>query len=178
MSNVSVDPSQYPFSRRAFLATVAASLNTPGLSEANRTPLPTNKDPTISLWREWFEAHQGLHRAVFRQQRLESLLFSSLGSRARVSREIWEAAAEENGYRAAKDDEFLAAEIDEKCAEKLWLTPALSVTGATLKLHSILAIGEPSINTDEFPWPQVRSVLGDLIKIIDDEEFLDPMAVV
>ncbi|WP_313602449.1 hypothetical protein [Rhizobium sp.] len=177
MSEFSIGPSQHPFSRRVFLAAVAASLNVPSMCEADSSLLTHNEDPSVSLWHDWFEAHQELHRAVFRQQRLEAQLFSRLGSRSRVPKEMWEAAEEENGYRAAKNDEFLAAEIDEKCAEKLWLTPARSVTGAAMKLHAILATGEPSIESDEFPWPQVRSVLGDLIRIIDSGGFLDPAAV-
>lgn len=125
------------------------------------------EDPTIARWQKWFEARQALDKAVVHQQSLETQLFSLLGSPARVSKEKWEQAKEECGYRAAKDAEFLASEIDERLAEELWRLQARSVVGVTAKLHAVLTVGEPSVETDEFPWPQIRSIVDDLIAIVD-----------
>jgi hypothetical protein len=44
-------------------------------------------------------------------------------------------------------------------------TPASSVEGVAAKLHAVLREGEWCENCPEFPWPQVRSALSDLIRI-------------
>lgn len=147
---------------------IAASLKFFRTTEA-RGSTTLAGDPIVALWQKWFEAHQALDEAVIHQQNLESQLFSLLGSPVRVSRDKWEQAKEECGYRAAKDAEFRASEIDERLAEELWSFRARSVVGVTAKLHAVLTLGEPSVDTDEFPWPQIRSIVNDLITIVDGQ---------
>jgi hypothetical protein len=84
---------------------------------------------------------------------------SELASRRRE----WEAADQDVGYSRAKEAEDIASATEHRLAEDLWAAVAGSVISATAKLHCIIEQGEPKPNCDEFPWPQVRSVLADLM---------------
>ncbi|MBG0810434.1 hypothetical protein IY145_13750 [Methylosinus sp. H3A] len=56
-------------------------------------------------------------------------------------------------------------DIAKELADALAATPASSVEGVAAKLHAVLREGEWCENCPEFPWPQVRSALIDLIRI-------------
>ncbi|MDX3925944.1 MAG: hypothetical protein QHC90_09115 [Shinella sp.] len=82
-----------------------------------------------------------------------------------AKRLAWQAADERLGYSRALQAEDAAAEEGERLAEALWECPARSIAGATAKLHATLVIGETSDECEEFPWPQLRSVLADLLRV-------------
>jgi hypothetical protein len=77
----------------------------------------------------------------------------------------WDEADAAIGYSAAKQKEEKAAADEQKLIESLWATPAHSLAGAGAKLDAILKQGEWCEECSEFPWPQIRSVLRDLIRI-------------
>ena len=80
-----------------------------------------------------------------------------------VSRQHWEAMDEILGYSRAKRAEDMASLIEERLATELSLAPALTTVALAAKLHCILVRGSPRPDSDEFPWPQVRSLLADIL---------------
>lgn len=80
-------------------------------------------------------------------------------------RHAWNAADERIGYSRARNAEDVAAEVEQRLAEELCSNPAGSSLAAAAKLHCIINQGEPGPDHDEFPWPQLRSLLADLLMI-------------
>ena len=155
-----------PVTRGDFHSFVAASLPTyPELAAWHTASLDVcNDDLAFTIWREWCAARQRLIESCLRQQRLETKLVSMAGSPLHAS-EAWQAADKEVGYSEALKEERHAFTAEEEVAETLWDTQAQSITGATAKLHAIVTKRQPSVTSDEYPWPQIRSVIADLLKI-------------
>ncbi len=116
-------------------------------------------DPALAVWHQWCAAWQRLSESSFRQQRLESTLFSS------VLPPPLEQAAGSRTYSEALEAEDRASIAEEQAAETLWKTPAVSVAGAAAKLHAAMTKWQPSPTGQEEPWPQIRIVIADLLKI-------------
>jgi hypothetical protein len=78
----------------------------------------------------------------------------------------WDAAAEESGYTAALQAEQEAGDRAQDLLEKLATTPAMTLAGVAGKLDAVLREGKTWEEEDsEFPWPQIRSALGDLVRM-------------
>jgi len=75
------------------------------------------------------------------------------------------AANEATGYSRVKEAEADASNRADELANVACNTPARSIAGVIAKLHIILTLGEPSQGTDEYPYPQIRLVLTDLLHI-------------
>ncbi|WP_168878893.1 hypothetical protein [Rhizobium sp. P28RR-XV] len=155
-----------PVTRGDFHSFVVASLPTyPELSDSISTsPDDCDDDPAFRIWREWCVARQQLIESCVRQQRLETQLFSMVGSPLDAP-EAWEAADKEIGYSEALEEEGRALDVENGVAPTLWDAPASSVAGAIAKLHAVVNKWQPSATSDEYPWPQIRSVMADLLRI-------------
>lgn len=77
----------------------------------------------------------------------------------------WDAAAEETGYSAILRAERKAGDRAEDLLEAFSTTPATTLAGVAGKLDAVLREGEAWEECSEFPWPQIRSALSDLIRI-------------
>jgi hypothetical protein len=77
----------------------------------------------------------------------------------------WDAEDMRIGYSAAKRAELAAADHEQELLEVLTATPATTLAGVAGKLDAILREGESFEECEEFPWPQVRSALVDLVCI-------------
>lgn len=77
----------------------------------------------------------------------------------------WEKADKEIGYSATLRAERDAADRAEHFFDALSKTPAASLAGVVAKLDAALREGRFSGDDAEFPWPQVRSALDDVIRI-------------
>lgn len=77
----------------------------------------------------------------------------------------WDVAAREIGYSAALQAEYEAADRAEDLLEALAETPAASLAGVAAKLDAVVREGEIFEDSDEFPWPQIRSALEDISRI-------------
>lgn len=75
----------------------------------------------------------------------------------------WDALDARLGYSRVKQAEAAAFTVQEELASALWAEPVRSITGAAAKLHAILSMGEEDGPRDEFPWPQIRAVLRDIV---------------
>ncbi|WP_454858711.1 hypothetical protein [Rhizobium binxianense] len=78
-------------------------------------------------------------------------------------RESWNAVDEFVGYSRAKAAETAASDRECSLLAELWTSPAVTMAAAAAKLHSIIAQGAPEADADDFPWPQARSVLVELM---------------
>jgi hypothetical protein len=74
----------------------------------------------------------------------------------------WSVADDDLGYSAALRAEARALDHVRDLAERLWRTPAASLTGVIAKLDALLSEGAPSSVAQEFPWPQLRAIRSDL----------------
>jgi hypothetical protein len=93
--------------------------------------------------------------------------FAELRERAKAElntrRHAWDTADQAIGYSRAKAAEDVASAREQRLAKELWATSAGSLISATAKLHCVIRIGEPEPDSGEFPWPQIRSALVDLL---------------
>ncbi|MER9557139.1 hypothetical protein [Mesorhizobium sp. M0323] len=79
----------------------------------------------------------------------------------------WDAAAEETGYTAALRAERVAGDRAGDLLEAFATTPATTLAGVAGKLDAVLREGEAWEECSEFPWPQIRSALSDLVRIAE-----------
>ncbi|MER8395712.1 hypothetical protein NKH10_28295 [Mesorhizobium sp. M1340] len=77
----------------------------------------------------------------------------------------WDAAAEETGYTAAFRAEREAGEKMQDLLQAFSTTPATTLAGVAGKLDAVLREGEAWEECSEFPWPQIRSAFGDLVRV-------------
>jgi hypothetical protein len=77
----------------------------------------------------------------------------------------WKQADAKVGYSEAKRAEEAAAISNEDAASRLWNSKAASIPGVIAKLHALVTTGQPSADTNEFPWPQLRLIMRDLVEI-------------
>ncbi|WP_338529441.1 hypothetical protein [Nitratireductor thuwali] len=77
----------------------------------------------------------------------------------------WDEADAEIGYSATKREEQEASDREQDVFDTLTHTPATSLAGVAGKLDAILREGESWEDCSDFPWPQVRSVLVDVVRI-------------
>ncbi|MFK0278601.1 hypothetical protein ACIQUG_33380 [Ensifer sp. NPDC090286] len=116
------------------------------------------EDQAVAAWQNWRAAWDRLSESTHYQQQLETSLFSGKLS----------SAGERDGRRVyddALEDEDRAALAEELAAQALWLTPAPSIAGVAAKLDAIVRRNQPSPDSSDEPWPQIRTVLADLRKI-------------
>ncbi|MCG5485707.1 MAG: hypothetical protein KK482_18625 [Sinorhizobium meliloti] len=144
-----------------FHSFVAASLPThQELTRTKRRPPETcNDDPALAVWQQWCSAWQHLSESSLRQQQLERALFPA------VLPPPLEQTAGSRAYDEALEAEDRASVAEDEAAKALWRTPARSLAGATAKLHAAITKWQPSPTSQEDPWPQIRSVIADLLKI-------------
>ncbi|MDW9507992.1 hypothetical protein GOA81_23825 [Sinorhizobium meliloti] len=147
--------------RADFHSFVAASLPTyQELTRAKQLSRDAcDADPAHAVWHQWCAARQRLSESSLLQQRHESSLFSA------VLPAPLEQSARLRAYEKALEAEDRASAAEDHAAEALWRTPARSVAGATAKLHALVTKWQPSSTSEEEPWPQIRSVIADLLKI-------------
>ncbi|WID99734.1 hypothetical protein QO058_30545 (plasmid) [Bosea vestrisii] len=77
----------------------------------------------------------------------------------------WEAADSKIGYSAARRDEAEVADRQQHLVEALTSTAATSLAGVIGKLDMVIEEGQDCDEDTEFPWPQIRSALCDLMRI-------------
>ncbi|RVP80783.1 hypothetical protein CN072_27020 [Sinorhizobium meliloti] len=147
--------------RADFHSFVAASLPTyQELTRAKQLSRDAcDADAALAVWHQWCAARQRLSESSLLQQRLERSLFSA------VLPAPLEQSARLRAYEKALEAEDRVSIAEVQAAEALWRTPARSVAGATAKLHALVTKWQPSSTSEEEPWPQIRSVIADLLKI-------------
>lgn len=79
--------------------------------------------------------------------------------------EKWNAADEQFGYSRTRHAETQIAGVEEASAKSLWEAPAHTTSDIIAKLHSIIETEDPGSHSKEKPWPQLRMILADLVRI-------------
>lgn len=82
-------------------------------------------------------------------------------------RRRWEMVAAAIGLGPVEERINVAWDRWEALTEGVWQTPARSLAGVAAKLAMVLSIGQSRSDDEEFPWPPLRSVLGDLRRFAD-----------
>ncbi|WP_152564344.1 hypothetical protein [Neorhizobium vignae] len=82
-----------------------------------------------------------------------------------ASRSEWKTADKRVGYTRAKKAEEEIADVEEALAKELWSAAPRSVAGVAVKLHSLLEMEDPRSALQEAPWPELRTILADLVRI-------------
>ncbi|MER9298788.1 hypothetical protein NKI38_20180 [Mesorhizobium sp. M0621] len=77
----------------------------------------------------------------------------------------WDAAARRIGYSSVTEAERKASDRAEELLEALAAAPATSLTGLAAKLNAVLLESEVREGGAEFPWPQIRSALDDVMRL-------------
>lgn len=83
----------------------------------------------------------------------------------RSIRKAWNVEDRRIGYSRAYKAEGEAAQAEWTLANTLWKTPAHSIEGVAAKLHSLIGLEDPAARMDENPWPILRSILADLMRM-------------
>uniref|UniRef100_UPI003100F847 hypothetical protein n=1 Tax=Neorhizobium sp. EC2-8 TaxID=3129230 RepID=UPI003100F847 len=63
-----------------------------------------------------------------------------------------------------KAEEEIAG-VEEALAKELLSAAPRSVVGVAVKLHSLLEMEDPGSALQEAPWPELRTILADLVRI-------------
>lgn len=69
-------------------------------------------------------------------------------------------------YNRAKAAEDASSAREQWFAAELWSVSVGSPVSALAKLHCVLEQGQPAPDSAEFPWPQIRSAIADLLTSI------------
>ncbi|WP_455273798.1 hypothetical protein [Rhizobium herbae] len=77
----------------------------------------------------------------------------------------WNAADELFGYSRTRHAETQMAGVEEASAKLLWEAPAHTTSDIIAKIHAIIETEDPGSHFKERPWPQLRMVLTDLVRI-------------
>ncbi|OLP74980.1 hypothetical protein AK812_SmicGene45313 [Symbiodinium microadriaticum] len=77
----------------------------------------------------------------------------------------WDAEDRRLGYSLIKRTELSTAKRAQDLFDTLMTTPATTLAGIVGKLNALLDEGATSEGCEEFPWPQLRAALDDLIRI-------------
>ncbi|PBB88978.1 hypothetical protein CK215_30050 [Mesorhizobium sp. WSM3864] len=137
-------------------------------------------DPAVAIWLRCQDAQERTERLCRQQQALERKLIEAVGlpcatiqssdgenveADFEAHKARWDTADRELGYSATLRAERDAAQRAADLLEVLSRTPATSLAGVAAKLDAVLREGQPSEDDPEFPWPQIRSVLADVVRI-------------
>jgi hypothetical protein len=71
----------------------------------------------------------------------------------------------------AREAELRASDVEDDLSDALFSTRADTLLGSVAKLHCLLKREQPSHESEEHPWPEIRSVLTDLLMLIDAERW-------
>jgi hypothetical protein len=97
------------------------------------------------------------------QLNAERLMEARSGLRRR--RRKWKDADKKLGYSTALAFERDLAAQEEMLARVLWLAAPSSIAEVIAKLHCLLVMEDPGMRHKGAPWPELRTILGDLVHI-------------
>jgi len=80
----------------------------------------------------------------------------------------WREASDELDYQKAYRDHLKALDAELELSEVLFNAPAKTIAGIIAKLHCVLEMRDPLGVEDDEPWPLLRSILFDLLRVEKD----------
>ncbi|MDH4992404.1 hypothetical protein QEZ48_16445 [Aquamicrobium lusatiense] len=132
-------------------------------------------DPVLALTEHWRDVHARALALCRRQQQLESRIARTNGYLPSCCTEgVSGTTGREQGgtgprYSEAKAAEEHFARETARLLEELAQTPAHSMDGVVAKLEVLLLESEVGDGPSDFPWPHLRSVLGDIRRLTGAE---------
>jgi hypothetical protein len=132
-----------------------------------------SREDVLGRWRSWLTSFQEVERLNAAQQRVEAelLAISSLNVRRDDAGQLSLAcviASDDRrvaAYRQAEQATERAADVEDRLASELSRADVTSVIGVAAKLHCVLLRGQPAPDFYEFPWPELRRMLADLLTL-------------
>ncbi|TRB17116.1 hypothetical protein EXN70_31760 [Rhizobium rhizogenes] len=98
---------------------------------------------------------------------LDAEHLSQARAELRRHRRRWKEADRRLGFSAAVAQEQELAEQAGIFGRVMWITRPSSLTEVTAKLHCLIVMHDPSLKLEEAPWPELRTMLKDLIRIAE-----------
>jgi len=83
----------------------------------------------------------------------------------------WREVSDELDYQNAYRDHLQILDTEFELSENLFNAPAKTIEGIVAKLHCVLEMRDPLGVEDDEPWPLLRSILFDLLRIQKDTSF-------
>jgi len=77
----------------------------------------------------------------------------------------WDAVDVRMGYSNAKETGAENADREDELSEALWRAAPKSFAGIAAKLHCVLETEDPGSGLQDAPWPQLRAILAELVRI-------------
>ncbi|WP_244613086.1 hypothetical protein [Methylosinus sp. Ce-a6] len=87
----------------------------------------------------------------------------------------WDDAAAALGFDAVDAELQAALGKERDFTASVPRTNAASLPGVAAKLAIVIQLGEPSPKDAEFPWPELRSALTDIVRLASPEAAVSPM---
>ncbi|NKJ37345.1 hypothetical protein [Rhizobium sp. SG570] len=98
---------------------------------------------------------------------LDAEHLSQARAELRRRRRRWKEADRRLGYSAAVALEQELAERAGISGRVMWITRPSSLTEVTAKLHCLIVMHDPTLKFEDAPWPELRTMLKDLIRIAE-----------
>jgi hypothetical protein len=77
----------------------------------------------------------------------------------------WDNGIAESGYLNVLQKEAASEQLEKEVAERLFATPASTMSGLLAKLDVMLREAPQGREDEEFPWPQLRAVARDVMRL-------------
>ncbi|GCA49901.1 hypothetical protein KGO5_02347 [Sinorhizobium sp. KGO-5] len=176
----------YQIDRRNLLP-VAAELLSARLAESGAARRESGPTPVRELWPQWYARQRHCVRATRLRKRLAAEMLKEAGgtpvadierrtqveaetpaqTRAefRERRKLWRQADQRLGYSAAAALEQELAEQAGVLARVMLIMRPSSFIEVTAKLHCLIVTHDPGLKLEDPPWPELRTMLKDLIRI-------------
>jgi hypothetical protein len=133
-------------------------------------------DRSLSSWNAWLDASRETARRNQQQQEIEDQIFEfrraepvgSSGGNGDVALapDVVSVSSDHQlhlRHDHARQAELRASDREDDIADELFNARADTLLGSIAKLHCLLRREQPSQESDEHPWPEIRSVLADLL---------------
>nr|WP_234913890.1 hypothetical protein [Rhizobium rhizogenes]QCO89361.1 hypothetical protein pC5.7d_644 [Rhizobium rhizogenes] len=98
---------------------------------------------------------------------LDAEHLSQARAELRKRRRRWKEADRRLGYSAAVALEQELTEQAGISGRVMWITRPASLVEVTAKLHCLIVMHDPSLKLEDAPWPDLRTMLKDLIRIAE-----------
>ena len=98
---------------------------------------------------------------------LDAEHLSQARAELRSRRRRWKEADQRLGFSAAVAFEQELADRAGISGRVMWITRPVSLTEVTAKLHCLIVMHDPSLKFEDAPWPELRTMLKDLIRIAE-----------
>ena len=146
----------------SFVSACVPGLPRPTILRADQ-PSDFIDETIIALWSRWSNAWNAALEAHRRQRELETRLFSTSSDSLTPTGHQDDPV---HWHFKALEAEDHAFDAEGALAERLFSERARSLSDVIAKLHVVLVKGQPSRTYAEFPWPQIRAVLSDLLILV------------